>query len=111
MKKRLKDWLAKKQAVLEGMDPARIYVENVRALLGVNTRVARWLCERGCRDGLLEHWISLENPDRGRSLAEFRFGESMPAGEIVDDVAEQLGEKFRFQATELRQVDFYRGAE
>jgi hypothetical protein len=102
-------WFEARIAILDSMDPARIYVENVRSLLGVNTKTARWLCERACRDGLLEHWIALENPERGRTLLEHRFGETLDRAEVVDEVAEQLGDKSKFTVEELRPVDFYRG--
>jgi hypothetical protein len=104
-----KRWLESKQAILDGMDPKRIYVENVRAFLGVNHRTAVWICEKACRDGLLERWISLENPTLGRSLAEFPADTPPPEGEVTDEVAEQLGEDFRFKPEDLRRVNFYRG--
>ncbi|HTB81467.1 MAG TPA: hypothetical protein VK717_11330 [Opitutaceae bacterium] len=102
-------WLESKTSILNGMDPSRIYVENVRALLGINHKAAEWLCEKACRDGLLEHWVSLENPELGRSLAEFPIQKPLRSEEILDEVAEQLGQKSRFRPEELRRVDFYRG--
>jgi hypothetical protein len=103
-------FLSERKAVLNSMDRRRIYVENVRAFLGVNRRAAEWLCEKACRDGLLEHWVALENPERGRTLLEFRQGEEPPVDEVIDEVAEQLGEQSRFHVTDLRRVDFYRGS-
>ena len=75
MKWPFQNWLKAKMAVLEQMDPSRIYVENVRSLLGVNTKLARWICERACRQGFLDRWVALENPERGRTLIEHRYGE------------------------------------
>jgi hypothetical protein len=104
-------WFESKKVLLDSMDRSRIYVENVRSFLGVNTKVASWLCEKACRDGLLEHWVALENPSEGRTLLEFKRGEEPKELEIVDEVAQQLGAPSHFELSELKRVDFYKGAE
>jgi hypothetical protein len=47
------------------LNPQRIYVENVRALLGTNSWIAKQICETAVRQGLFVKRIQVLCPDGG----------------------------------------------
>jgi len=49
--------------VFSALDTQHIYVENVRALLGTNTWIARQICETAVRQGLFAKRIQILCPD------------------------------------------------
>jgi hypothetical protein len=49
---------------LEQLDPSHIYVENVRAMFGLSTRVAERLCEFGVKQQVLRRRVEVLCPDR-----------------------------------------------
>ena len=61
-----------------GLDPQRIYVENVRALLGTTTWIARQICETAVRQGLFVKRIQILCPD-GAAAATVDDEEELPA--------------------------------
>lgn len=95
--------------VLAEMDPERIYVENVRAFLGVRYSFAKWLCERACRDGLMEKWIALEHPVHGHVLFAAPADDFDPPEEVRCETSELTGEgQSVFAPEELKKVEYYR---
>jgi hypothetical protein len=48
---------------LSRLNPQRIYIENVRSILGVNTAEAIKLCEKAYRQGLFSKGIEVRCPD------------------------------------------------
>ena len=102
-------FIQKRLAVLDAMDPHRIYVENVRAFLGVRTPLAAWLCRKACRDGFLERWTAYEHPDLGHTMFECRQNEAPDESMVVTDTtAEALGHEAAYQLKQLKKVEFFR---
>jgi len=54
---------------LAGLNPDRIYVENVRALLGTSTWIAKMVCETAARRGLLKKHVQVMCPDGSVALS------------------------------------------
>ncbi len=48
---------------LSKLDPQRIYVENVRAVLGTNSWIARTICETAVRQGIFRKRVQILCPD------------------------------------------------
>jgi hypothetical protein len=93
---------------LASLDPERIYVENVRHLLGVNEEKARLLCDEAEDDGVFEKWIGYEHPTLGRFLVEAP-ADTQPEDRVYHcDVSEGHEEKCDFRLGELKKRVFYR---
>ena len=54
--------------VFSALDTQHIYVENVRALLGTSTWIARQICETAVRQGLFVKRIQILCPDGAAAL-------------------------------------------
>jgi hypothetical protein len=50
------------------LNPQRFYVENVRAILGTNTWIAKKICETAVRQGLFIKQIQVLCPDGGVAI-------------------------------------------
>src|SRR5947209_7682408 len=55
--------LSGREAELARLDPDKIYIENVRSVLGVSTPTAERICETAVRQGLLRKMIEVICPD------------------------------------------------
>tara|TARA_R110002020_G_scaffold435662_5_gene645855 strand:+ start:450 stop:797 length:348 start_codon:yes stop_codon:yes gene_type:complete len=51
------------ESALLDLDPDRIYVENIRHLLGTNTRIAKWICKIAVKKGYFEVFYAVECPN------------------------------------------------
>lgn len=102
-------FIAKKKEILAQMDPYRIYLENVRAFLGTNERIAKKFCDFACRNGIFEEWLSFEHPEYRHVVYETN-DLSLDRGLIViDQTSIDLGnEQAEFKLSELKVIPFYR---
>jgi hypothetical protein len=48
---------------IDKLDPDKIYVENIRSLLGVSTYSARAICETAVRQGVFQKHVEVVCPD------------------------------------------------
>ena len=55
--------LAGKEEAIARLDADKIYVENVRSILGVSTWRARQICETAVRQGLFQRHVEVVCPD------------------------------------------------
>jgi hypothetical protein len=55
--------LAGKEELLAQLNPNKIYVENIRSLLGVSSKAAQAICETAVRQGLFSRKIEVMCPD------------------------------------------------
>ena len=55
--------LAGKETALAELDPDKIYVENVRSLLGISSQSAVHICETAVRQGLFRRAVEVLCPD------------------------------------------------
>lgn len=90
-------------------EPGRIYVENVRAFLGIPHATAKWLCELAVRQGLFERCSALTCPNGGNILFETCDGETAPSEEINCEACEgQAIEPHVFRPDDCIPMLFYR---
>ena len=48
---------------LARLDPRKIYLENVRSILGISSKKAQSICEAAVRQGIFEKWVEIRCPD------------------------------------------------
>lgn len=68
----------RKRKIIEGTDPQRIYVENVRAFFGFPTRVARLLLDAAVREGSLERRVGVLCPEDRHIVESFATENDVP---------------------------------
>jgi len=90
---------------LSQLNPQRIYVENVRSVLGVNTAEATKLCETAYHQGLFSKGIEVRCPDG--TVAAASTEHTIPS--TVHCWVEENGhlEEKELSAGELEKVNFY----
>lgn len=69
--------IAGKEELLAQLNPDKIYVENVRSLLGVPNKVAVGICETAVRQGFFKRKVEVMCPD-GVVAAEADTEEKLP---------------------------------
>jgi hypothetical protein len=100
--------LTKYLQAINGVDPGKIEIENVRSVLNTSRFNAKLLCELGVEDGVFEKRIGFICPNDGRILADFDYEEEIPAS-LSCHICENDGlEEFEFKTENLKTVEFYR---
>ena len=96
-----------KAIALSSLDPDKIYVENVRSVLGVSNAEARRICETATRQGVFSKRIEVLCPD-GSVAASADTVDDLP--EVVHCWTEEGGhfEETDFQTTSLQKNVYYR---
>jgi hypothetical protein len=92
--------------VFSALDTQHIYVENVRALLGTNTWIARQICETAVRQGLFVKRIQVLCPDGTVALTvddEKAVPEEVQCWREVDGEVEPVAER----SERLDRLEFY----
>ena len=92
--------------VFSALDTQRIYVENVRALLGTSTWIARQICETAVRQGLFVKRIQVLCPDGAVALTvddEKAVPEEVQCWREVDGELEPVAER----TERLDRLEFY----
>ena len=103
--------IKKRRQLLEyGDTPGRIYVENVRAFLGIPHRAARALCDLAVRQGLFDRCTAIMCPHDERVLLEMCDPEGGAEPVTLScEVCEALEiEPFEFKLRDCRAMPFYR---
>ena len=92
---------------LSRLDPHKIYLENVRSVLGVSSKKAQSICEVAVRQGVFEKWVEIRCPD-GSVPASAKKESDLPA--VVHCWVEEEGDmsEIELSSTELRKINFYR---
>ena len=92
---------------LSQLDPHKIYLENVRSLLGVSSKKAQSICNAAVRQGVFEKWVEIRCPD-GSVPASAKNESDLPP--IVHCWIEGDGhwEETEMESTQLQKVTFYR---
>jgi hypothetical protein len=96
----------KRLEAIAALDPSHIYVENVRALFGVSTGVAKRFCEFAVRQGVLQKRIEVRCPDQtvvdeARSIEELR--RTVNCFEEVDGHIVEVS----YETSRLKTSEFY----
>jgi hypothetical protein len=88
------------------IDPKHIYVENIRAVFGLTTPIARGLCELAVKQGILKKAVEVRCPDEtsaAEAPTEAALPPSVPCWSEVDgNYKEQL-----LPTKNLKLYDFY----
>lgn len=100
------DPLAGKEAAIAGLDPKKIYLENVRSVLGVSTFQAKLYCETAVRRGIFSRRVEVVCPDGSVAVSASAEAE-LP--EVVKCWQEDGGEftQVEYATRDLRKVSFY----
>ena len=99
--------LAGKEEALARLNPEKIYIENVRSVLGVSEGEARRICDTAVRQGLFTRGIEILCPNG--SVAATEESEALLPS-VVSCWQEEEGnrEEKSFRTEELRKLVFYR---
>ena len=97
----------KEGEALSLLNPDKIYVENIRSLLGVSSFQAVKICETAVRQGLFRRGVEVECPN-GAVAASADTEEELP--EMVRCWMEEGGhtEEVEVATTSLKKTSFYR---
>lgn len=63
---------------LQGINPDKFYVEEVRTIMNTSTRTAQALCEDGVREGVFDKHFELLDPRTDRTVATANSEEGFP---------------------------------
>tara|TARA_R100001369_G_scaffold66119_1_gene93267 strand:+ start:32 stop:379 length:348 start_codon:yes stop_codon:yes gene_type:complete len=95
---------------LEELNPDRIYVENMRYLLGTSSRIARLVCNIAVRKGHFEKYYAIEckNENCRRIIGSYKNLSEIP-DKVTCFLCEEDGEKeSQFSTKELNIIPFYK---
>ena len=95
---------------LSRLDPRKIYLENVRSILGITSKKAQSVCDAAVRQGVFEEWVEIRCPD-GSVPASAKHDSDLPP--IVHCWIKEDGheEEVELESTRLPKVTFYRFVE
>jgi 2-phospho-L-lactate transferase/gluconeogenesis factor (CofD/UPF0052 family) len=95
------------EEALADLNPEKIYIENVRSLLGVSYRKALEICETAVRQGFFKRGIEVQCPD-GAVAASVESEAELP--ETVNCLMEENGEyeEVEYPVNKLHKITFYR---
>jgi len=90
------------------INPQKIYVENIRAMMNVSTKKARLFCEMAVKESVFVRRIGVVCPNDQRIIAEYNDESELP-DEITCKVCE-IGEidPSTFKTAELQKIIFYK---
>lgn len=100
----LPDRLMGDMDALTRLNPKKIYLENVRSVLGVSASTAQRICDTGVRQGAFEKWVEVVCPN-GAVAASAKVEESLP--ETVRCWTDDHEEVY-LPTRDLRKTVFYR---
>jgi hypothetical protein len=104
----MESFLTRKVELLELTDPDRIYVENIRAVFNLPTKVAKFLCELAVKSGQFEKRYGIRCPNCGRLIKVYSTLEDMPES-IECSTCEALeGGDFKYSKNKFDIVSFYK---
>jgi hypothetical protein len=94
---------------LAQLDPDRIYIENVRSVLGVSVREAQRICETAARQGVFDRYVEVLCPD-GSVAASADSEEHLPPEVSCweEDTGSQHLEETEIPVSKLRTRIYYR---
>ena len=96
---------------IKQINPAKIYVENVRSLYGISAKEARLLCEMAVTGNLFERRIGLVCPAdscHGRIIAEFSSYDQIPPIVKCIICEAEGNETSEYETGELEIIEYYK---
>jgi hypothetical protein len=93
---------------ISGIDPGKIYVENVRSIMNVSTEHARRICEMAVIDNIFERRIGLVCPNDNRILREFSNLVEIPEIITCSLCEANEEEESTFETSKLKKIVYYK---
>lgn len=97
---------ASKIAQMMQLDPNRIYVENVRSILGSPSWLARFICELGVRRGVFEKKVQVLCPD-GAAVLTASSADEVPTTVLCWEESDGDWTQTSFESANLQKLEFY----
>jgi hypothetical protein len=99
--------LTGKEEEIARLNPEKIYIENVRSVLGVSAREAEQICETAARQGVFDRCVEVLCPDGVVAVTAQSEG-GLP--ERVACMVEEAGhlEEIEFPVSDLQKRIYYR---
>ena len=100
-------FLQKYLHTIEGIDPGKIYVENVRSLFNISHTLARFICEVAVKDSVFSKQIGLVCPNCNRVIAHYSSIAKIPQNIVCHICESEEQEQYSFNTTDLQKIEFY----
>lgn len=101
-------FVARKEELIEQLDPSRIYVENVRSFFGVPSSIAQAWCELAVREGIFARRFGVLCPQCQRLILTVEHEDQIP-DKIVCEVCERNEcDRYEFARSEVATLVFYK---
>lgn len=88
------------------LDPTHIYVENIRAVFGLSTPVARSFCELAVKQGIFRKGVEVRCPDETAAVEADAVESLPPTVTCWEEIDGTLQERL-YKTSQLRRADFY----
>ena len=92
---------------IEELETSKIYVENVRSILGSSHTVAKTACEKAVHQGVLDKYVEVLCPD-GSQAGAYAASEGIPESVICwkEDGWDEY--EMEVETSDLRKITFYK---
>ena len=100
--------VAKKEELIDQLDPDRIYVENVRSFFGLPYSVARMLCEMAVRERLFLRRYGVMCPQCDRIILSVKSESEIPAVLTCDVCKQNERDRYEFKREECKTILYYK---
>ncbi|KQS34020.1 hypothetical protein ASG33_08295 [Dyadobacter sp. Leaf189] len=104
----MESFLARKAELLELTDPDRIYVENIRSIFNLPTKIAKLLCELAVKSGQFEKRYGVKCPNCSRLIKVYNTLDEIPQNIKCLSCEVLEVDRFEFNRAEFDVVTFYR---
>jgi hypothetical protein len=95
----------RRMKALSEIEPDRIYVENIRAVLGGTSWMAKLICETAVRQGIFAKKIQILCPEGGATTIDYgeEIPPTIPCQKDIDGTLERINEP----TNRLDKLEFY----
>lgn len=102
--------LQKYLQTIKGIDPGKIYVENIRSLYNTSRYNARLILEMAVQEGILERKIGIicKNSDCQRVIASYNSLDEIPETITCSICESEEKDEYEFLTRDLEKVEFYK---
>jgi hypothetical protein len=101
-------FVARKEELIDQLDPDRIYIENVRSFFGLPFSAARLLCEQAVRERLFLRRLGVLCPTCNRILLVVSSPDEIPKTVRCELCEMGDREPHEFDRSDLRTIEFYK---
>jgi len=102
-------YISNKQKIIEGTDPERIYIENLRGVFNLPYNLTKFFCELAVKEKLFRKRIAVTCPNEacGRIIKSYAAEEEIEDSIECEQCMLLEKEKFAFSTQELKKIVFY----